>query len=375
LSLPGALAVAECPWDKLVQRRALRAAGLSAIESHPVDTPDDLRQAVRSIGLPCVLKPRRGTASEGVAFLDEDGDVRRQLAARSRWRNLLVETRLPAGVHPSGAPWLGDFISVETVSTGRHQPVAVVDKLPVSVVRRLGTHAEDSIRETGDVTPSRLSNADQVRVLEFTAACLSVLGVRWRVTHTELRLTVAGPEVIEVNGRTGGYVSRLICLTGGSDLVRLALDLAVGIDPPPSAAQDGGHAMTLLPAFPDRCRPVRSDVSIEDLRRLPGVVSVDEVAVRGALPRGRDHRMASLTLFAETRAALDQAFSLTTAGISQLFAADLDGASPYQTPSTDVLGTDATVPMVGATDGSNPSSTHPGGFACSHPAPVALRTS
>jgi hypothetical protein len=61
------------------------------------------------------------------------------------------------------------------------------------------------VAETGDVTPSRLPPDVRGLALERTGAALDALDVRWRVTHTELRVTQTEVEVIEVNhGRVGG---------------------------------------------------------------------------------------------------------------------------------------------------------------------------
>jgi hypothetical protein len=40
-----------------------------------------------------------------------------------------------------------------------------------------------------------------IQLHDRVSRCLIALGVQWRVTHTEVKLTPAGPEVIEVNGR------------------------------------------------------------------------------------------------------------------------------------------------------------------------------
>ena len=135
------------PWDKLVQRQRLAAAGLTSVRAVAVDGPDDLIAAVDRIGLPGVLKPRRANTGAGLALLDRQQDVSHQCGNRTIWQRLVYESRIPEGRHPAGHDWLADYISVETISTDTHRQVAVVDKLRPSLVRRAGLDAADSLLE------------------------------------------------------------------------------------------------------------------------------------------------------------------------------------------------------------------------------------
>ncbi|MFD9634154.1 ATP-grasp domain-containing protein [Streptomyces violascens] len=322
LGLPGRSLIDDA-WDKLVQRRAFESAGCSAIRAVPVDRAEDLHNAVARIGLPAVLKPRRAAGGGGVAFIGTEADVQHQLDRRTRWNGLLLETRIPSSAHPSGVGWLGDFVSVETASVGtdrRH--LAVFDKVPVSVVARAGHDGADAVDVTGDVTPSRLPAPAHRAVLDATSAALDALGVRDRVTHTELRIGSDGAEVIEVNGRVGGHLARVLRLVGGPDLIGQALTVALGVSPAPAPETAPGYALGLFAPFPDRTGPVLSSVSRADLRALPGVVGVDEVARQGAARQDTGGRIANLTLRAPDSETLDRYVREVSSGLAGLFAAD-----------------------------------------------------
>ncbi|MFE3630973.1 ATP-grasp domain-containing protein [Streptomyces goshikiensis] len=325
LDLPGVCGV-EQPWDKLVQRRSLARAGLSEIRATAVDTAEDFVQGLHKVGRPAVLKPRRAAGGSGLAFIEDPADVDFQLNHRQHWENMVLEAQLPSAAHPA-AGWLADFVSVETVSTGdkRHH-VAVFDKAPVSVNRRGGTTpGTDALSVTGDVTPTRLPDNLRDMVLEYTEGVLDALGVRWRVTHTELRLTPYGPELIEVNGRVGGHLSRLVREVGGPNMFSAALKLALGQDPEIPALPDGapnGYAMGFFPAFRNRQGIVESNVTRADLAALPGVLRVDEVAVEGQPRSATGYRATNLVLRATDAAEMDLAIAQTTAGVVRLFHAD-----------------------------------------------------
>lgn len=328
LDLPGAPAT-DRPWDKLGQRHAFERAGLSSLRFAPVDSRDGFRRALREVRLPAVLKPRRAVGGQGVTFVHGPGDVHHVLAHRTSWEGLLLEGLIPPSVHPSGVPWLADFVSVETISTStRRLHCAVFDKAPVNIRSRAGTEGSDSVRVTGDIVPSRLPAEVRGLVLKRTGEALDALGTRYRVTHTELRVTPADVEVIEVNGRVGGHLTRLLRPLGGPDLVRAALALALGegpadrlVEQPAELGRDG-FMMGLFVPFPHQEGTVASRVARADLRALPGVVGVDEAAEFGAARGDTGFRAANVTVRFGTAEEMDATVAQVVRGIAGLFAAD-----------------------------------------------------
>ncbi len=314
-------------WDKLVQRQLLAGAGLTRARALPVDGAEDLRRGVAALGLPLVLKPRRGVGGEGVALLHTADDVDYQCARRRQGAQRVLETMLPPGRHPAGDR-LADFVSVETVhADGAHRHVAVFDKREVTVLRHAGADGADLVTVSGDVLPTRLPGPDLDALLRYTSDCMRALDVRWRVTHTEIKLTPHGPDVIEVNGRMGGHLNRLLRLVGGPDLARAALTAALGHDTGPAQPwQATGYAAGLFPSFPRRDGVVRSRVTAADLRSLPGVRGIDEVAQAGRPTADTGHRMVNLTLTAADATELDERIHQTTAAVERLFGADLEAA-------------------------------------------------
>jgi FAD/FMN-containing dehydrogenase len=320
--LPGAPTAVD-PWDKLRQRRAFTGAGISPRRAIAVGSPADLHSAIETLGLPGALKPRRGTSSVGVSLLLTPADVRTQVAGRAGWRSLLYEELLPSGTHPSGVPWLANYVSVETVSGAAcRQHVAVFDKVPVSVAAGPDSLLSHTIRETGDVLPTRLPDAVLAGVLDSTSRALDALGVHQRVTHTELLVSASGTDVIEVNGRLGGEVARMVQMLDGPDMARAALTLALGADAPLSATWRDGAVACLYVPFPQRGGVVRSNASRADLRTIPGVIAVDEVAAHGAERSATGYRAAKMTLAAANGGALDAAVAAALDRVSELYAAD-----------------------------------------------------
>jgi hypothetical protein len=309
------------PWDKLTQRERIPAD--ISVPAAAVNSVAEFQRGIDLIGMPAVLKPRRATGGNGLAFVLDQDDVLHQIRARKRWDGLILEERSPMIAHPSGVPHLAGFVSVETVCTAdarRH--VAIVDKVKATVHRRAGDDGTDTIRGTGDVVPSRLGQADGRQVLLAVDRSLAALGIRWRVTHTEVALTPGGPVVIEVNGRVGGHLNRLMNLAGGTDLARAALQCAVGVMPDIRGRPISTWAMGYYPTFPVLGGPVRSHVSRRAIRAFPGVVGVSEIARRGADRSETGARMANLTVSADDAGTLDSCFRRIRTGIEELFAND-----------------------------------------------------
>lgn len=326
LGLLGAGTVAD-PWDKLVQRERLALAGVSSVRALAVDGQQEFLAATDKLGLPAVLKPRRSTASVGLSFLPDGAGVARELERRRSWHRLILEEMLPSGPHPSGIPWLADYISLETVSTDRERfHVAVMDKFPLAVAAA-GDALETAVRETGDVLPSRLPPAVLAEIYRATNRALDALGVANRVTHTEFKIS-ARAEIIEINGRLGGEAARLSQLTGGPDLVRAAFAVCMGLTPDLSGDTDG-FAASLYPALPQRHEKVRSDVSRQQLWDIPGIAGIDGVACHGDEPRAHGFRAASLTLKTPDQVTLEDGVAAAIDAISGLFAEDGTSEDPW----------------------------------------------
>ncbi|WP_338674669.1 ATP-grasp domain-containing protein [Streptomyces sp. SCSIO 30461] len=324
LRLPG-LSTGPGPWDKLTQRTRLAAVGLTKVTAVSVDSPQTFAEALDRVHLPAVLKPRRGVGGSGIAFVDSESDADYQLGHRTKWSDLLLESRLPPFEHPR-TEWLADYVSVEMASTqDDHVPVAIFDKAPVSVHRHTGPDASDAVSVTGDLTPTMLPHIVRMRVLDYVRKVLDALRVRWCVTHTEVKLLPDAVDLIEVNGRVGGHLPRLLGVLGGPNLLTIAMNLALAQEPEIPPLADGatqGYAMGLFPAFGERTGTVHSAVSRDQLERYPCVIQVDEVAEHGAPRRASGYRVANVVLRAGEEEELTLAVTAIASGIATLFSAD-----------------------------------------------------
>jgi biotin carboxylase len=223
------------------------------------------------IGMAGILKPRRSSMGRGIRIVHAEED------SSQAWHEVSGEPadnepcyiyeQLMDGVSPDG--WLAPFVSVDTLSVGSERlHFGLFDKLPL---------LRDFV-ETGDIGPSGLSSQMKVQVLSVVERALSALGVVDRVTHTEVRLTSTGPQVLEVNGRLGGYVQGLCRALTGTNPVRMALAVAAGHAPRVPALPDAsgrGRYVAAVQIPLDTSDPAVATKAIRALRACTGVQAVE----------------------------------------------------------------------------------------------------
>jgi hypothetical protein len=271
--------VARTLTNKLAQRQALNDAGVSVTRFASLG-PGTWRDALDSVGLPAVIKPAVSSGSRGVVRAQIADDVRAS-AERGRWDDeLLIEEFLGVGRHPASDA-LGDYVSVESLSIdGNICHFFICDKLPI----------DEWFRETGVVGPTHLAEALRRDIERLVTDALGALRVRDGIFHTEVKLSSSGPRVIEVNGRLGGSVQRVLDLLRLGQPVAYALWVALGQRPPcgdfdPSERKVAARVFVLPPkdaATVVAMPPMRA------LRAIPAVVSVTQHAAPGSRLRFED---------------------------------------------------------------------------------------
>ncbi len=264
--------------DKVVQREALAAAGLPGprfVAIPDSTTPRELTALLATIDAPVVIKPRRGSGSRDTVRARSRQAAEAQLTAllaAGGSGDLIVEEWLDdlgAGQGP-----FADYVSVEAiVSRGDIVPLAVTGKFPLA----------EPCRETGNFLPHHLDAAEARLVEALAVRAARALGVVSGALHVEVKLTPAGPRIIEVNGRIGGGgIDALHAMVHGRSLTWIATSVAlgeplgIGAPPPPSTGAtvpEGGFAYAYFVQAPMPARSLTGLGNLEAVQRLPGVAS------------------------------------------------------------------------------------------------------
>jgi hypothetical protein len=181
----------------------------------------------------------------------------------------------------------------------------------------------EPLRETGYFVPAVLAPALRQEVLGLAGAALAALGVTTGMTHTEVKLTPAGPRVIEVNGRLGGYVADIVRRARGLDLVRVALAESLGLPPGPARPGYARHAFQYFLLPPAGAVRLRRMAGVPELRRVPGIQLVEMFATPGDAVDWRDGTLSYLGIVHGS--AHSHAGILHLAGlVEELFAAEYE---------------------------------------------------
>ncbi|MEU5384086.1 ATP-grasp domain-containing protein [Kitasatospora cineracea] len=211
--------------DKQRQRALFAEAGIDSVRHRIASDPAGLTEALEHVGVPCVVKPRRGEGSRN-AYPVHDDDAATAVIQRltDGWpldpasgqpMVMIVEEFLSGMPTKAG---IGDYVSVESaVVEGIATHFAVTGKFALA----------QPFRETGQFWPALVDCRLAEEIVALTDAALSALSVRSGICHTEIKLTPSGPRLIEVNGRLGRDIAELAQRCHGTDLIALAGKIAL----------------------------------------------------------------------------------------------------------------------------------------------------
>src|SRR5512138_3296756 len=257
--------------NKHAQRETLRAAGLPVPPFRLFDAGGDPGAAAREVAYPCVLKPLVFSASRGVIRADDPESF---VAAWRRISKLLHATRAErrpregeaaTGILVEGfVP--GAEVAVEGLLRGGALEVLAIFDKPDPLD---GPFFEETIY----VTPSRHPAALQASVADVTARACRALGLAEGPVHAELRLSPAGPVVLEVAARSiGGLCARTLRFGAGVTLEEVLVAHAVGI-PMDQLRREVRAAGVMMIPIP--CAGILRGVGgVEEARAIPGVLDV-----------------------------------------------------------------------------------------------------
>jgi argininosuccinate lyase len=256
LGLPGAPAdVLRTATRKHLVRQALTAGGVPDVPFAVAATWDQAHKAAADLGYPLVVKPVDMNSGTGVRkVVDEVGLAVAFAEATTPERNTrdqplerlaLLERILE-----------GPEYSVESVT---RDGVTRVLGITAKSVAEPGVEAGSGFVESGHLFPAPLAQDERDEIERHVVAVLGAVGLTQGISHTEVRVTAAGPRLIELNPRQGGgYIFELVRLVTGFNPLQVLVDLALGREPVPGPAVASSAAVTfLLPASDGVVREVR----------------------------------------------------------------------------------------------------------------------
>ncbi|MFG2551272.1 ATP-grasp domain-containing protein [Streptomyces sp. NPDC048581] len=226
-------------------RRVLADAGLPGPRFAVHEEWAGLASAAREIGYPLVAKPVDLCAGMYVRRVDDEAQLAEVFRALADFPvNARGQRRTPAVLLEELLD--GPEVSVETVSyAGAVHIVGVTDK---------SIGGAPAFIETGHMFPADLSLADTDAAEQTALGALKALGLTdGVVAHTEIKLTSAGPRVVEVNPRpAGNRITELVRHVTGIDLAAAFVDVALGRAPDLGRTDTGLRSAAIGFLVPER---------------------------------------------------------------------------------------------------------------------------
>jgi biotin carboxylase len=225
LGLPGpGVRAVESACRKDVTRRVLTDAGVAGPRFAVHEEWTDLARAATAIGYPLVVKPVDLCAGMLVRRVDDETQLAAAVLALADFPvNARGQRRSPAVLLEELLD--GPEVSVETVSHGGTvHVVGITDK---------SVGGAPAFVETGHMFPAALAPADAEAAEQTALHALKALGLTdGVVAHTEIKLTTAGPRIVEVNPRpAGNRITELVRHVTGVDLAAAFVDVSLGRAP------------------------------------------------------------------------------------------------------------------------------------------------
>jgi biotin carboxylase/GNAT superfamily N-acetyltransferase len=259
---------ADAARDKPMMKERFRQAGVPIADYHlAADETDAVGWADR-VGYPVVVKPTRGSASQGVIRANSAEELR---TAYRRVCRIVREYGLDTDGRTASAQLVERYVhgseySVELfIRDGRPAPLCIFEK-PDPL---FGPFFEETVY----VTPPRLNGARIAELENLAVRAAEAVGLQTGLAHCEIRLGDEGPVVLELAGRLiGGACSRVFRALLPIDVHELILRLASGEDlqRPRILSRAAGALMLPIPA---EGRMIALD-GAEAARAVPGIQDV-----------------------------------------------------------------------------------------------------
>ena len=261
LGLPGiSTRTAACATNKRLMRCALTEAGAPSPASLSTLNLDEAITAMQQVHGPVIFKPVMSHGGRGITRLPATA-TRHEI--ETAFRRAMDSTRAEGVLVEEFVD--GPEFSVEALTiNGKTYVAAVTDKV---------TSGAPYFVELGHSQPSQWPDADIHQLIEAAKKGIDALGINWSPSHTEIRLTVNGPRIMEIGARLGGgYITtHLVPLSTGLDLVTGSILLALGKEPDLSPTHHQGAAIRFIQAEPGTVKEV---AGLENAKRHTGIREV-----------------------------------------------------------------------------------------------------
>ncbi|XP_047680111.1 carnosine synthase 1 isoform X1 [Prionailurus viverrinus] len=242
------------------------APSLHAVPCCPLESEADVERAVHQVPLPGVMKLEFGAGAVGVRLVEDAPQCHEHFSRITR--DLQGEADHP-GI---GLGWGNAMLLMEFIEGTEHDVDLVVygGRLLAAFVSDNGPTRLPGFTETAACMPTGLAPEQEAQLVQAAFRCCLGCGLLDGVFNVELKLTRAGPKLIEINPRMGGFYLRdWILELYGVDLLLAAAMVACGLRPAlPSHPRARGHLVGVMCLASQHLQALSSTASRETLQAL-----------------------------------------------------------------------------------------------------------
>jgi len=209
------LAAKNCK-NKSQSRRILQKNNLPIPKWTTISSKHELKNAIKKIGFPLIIKAEDNSASRGSTKLRTAKGINLafELAKKNSSTNRIILEELCSGEEQS--------VEILFDETGKCIPLNIVD--------RYFTKNQWAV-ELGHVNPSKLNIPQKKELFSLTEQAAKSFGVRFGVFKADTMITKNGPIILEITPRlSGGFDSQKSTpISSGRNFIRAAMRLALGL--------------------------------------------------------------------------------------------------------------------------------------------------
>ncbi|XP_007450519.1 PREDICTED: carnosine synthase 1 [Lipotes vexillifer] len=242
------------------------APSLYAVPCCPLESEADVDRAVRQVPLPGVMKLEFGAGAVGVRLVEDASQCHEHFSRIAR--DLQGEADHP-GI---GLGWGNAMLLMEFIEGTEHDVDLVLfgGRLLAAFVSDNGPTRLPGFTETAACMPTGLAPEQEAQLVQAAFRCCLGCGLLDGVFNVELKLTRAGPRLIEINPRMGGFYLRdWILELYGVDLLLAAAMVACGLRPAlPAHPRARGHLVGVMCLVSQHLQALSSTASRETLQAL-----------------------------------------------------------------------------------------------------------
>uniref|UniRef100_A0A671G9S6 Carnosine synthase 1 n=1 Tax=Rhinolophus ferrumequinum TaxID=59479 RepID=A0A671G9S6_RHIFE len=239
---------------------------LHAVPCCPLESEADVERAVHQVPLPGVMKLEFGAGAVGVRLVEDAPQCHEHFSRIAR--DLQGEADHP-GI---GLGWGNAMLLMEFIDGTEHDVDLVLfgGRLLAAFVSDNGPTRLPGFTETAACMPTGLAPEQEAQLVQAAFRCCLGCGLLDGVFNVELKLTGAGPRLIEINPRMGGFYLRdWILELYGVDLLLAAAMVACGLRPAlPTHPRARGHLVGVMCLVSQHLQVLNSTASQEALQAL-----------------------------------------------------------------------------------------------------------